>query len=229
MDISKIRSLFPQMPPIADVAVEEGYIPAGWYSDHPALEEMVKTLRPHIILDVGTYLGGSAARFAKYAQKIHGDDFVVVAIDTWLGSTEHYTNIMAPPDERVYGGMFNKFRRNMTRAGVANWVLPLPQTSANAARILKYHGIEADLIYLDASHEYDDVMQDLRSFWPLVRKGGAILGDDFETPWEGVIRAATDFTALMGIDLEVSRHDASGLHEGQKRSGQAKFIIRKAE
>ena len=226
-DLAKLRRVVPQLPPITDIEPEEGYLPPGWYSDHPVLEAIVTSEKPRLILDVGSLYGGSAARFAKHAAKAHPDkDFLVVAIDTWLGSTEHFRCAHGQNQEYVYGKLFDEFRRNMARAGVTNDVLPFPQTSANAAKILAFHEIYPDLIYLDASHEYDDVLQDLRNYWPLLAANGIIIGDDYEAPWLDLIRAADDFAIEINQKIEVSRGYATGMNDNV-RQGQAKFIFRK--
>jgi hypothetical protein len=36
-----------------------------------------------------------------------------------------------------------------------------------------------DFVYLDANHRYDAVREDLHAWWPKVRKGGMLAGDDY--------------------------------------------------
>ena len=38
-----------------------------------------------------------------------------------------------------------------------------------------------DLMHIDAAHEYDDATEDIRMWWALLRPGGVLLGDDFQT------------------------------------------------
>lgn len=57
-----------------------------------------------------------------------------------------------------------------------------------------------DWIYIDASHEYEDVKRDLHDYLPKVRSGGLISGDDYgrrgRGVWNyGVSRAVDEFTA----------------------------------
>ena len=61
--------------------------------------------------------------------------------------------------------------------------------------------IKADLIHIDAAHEYEPVLRDARLFWGLLNKGGVLVGDDF--PWPGVAKAAQDFAAEIGQELVV--------------------------
>jgi len=36
-----------------------------------------------------------------------------------------------------------------------------------------------DLIHLDAGHDYRSVTADLEAWWPLLRPGGILIGDDY--------------------------------------------------
>lgn len=55
-----------------------------------------------------------------------------------------------------------------------------------------------DWIYVDASHFYDDVKVDIRAFWPKLKRGGYMAGDDYDRRgiWDhGVTRAVDEFVA----------------------------------
>ena len=55
-----------------------------------------------------------------------------------------------------------------------------------------------DWIYVDASHFYDDVKRDLHAFFPKLKPGGYIAGDDYDRRgiWDhGVTRAVDEFRA----------------------------------
>ena len=54
------------------------------------------------------------------------------------------------------------------------------------------YGLKADMIYIDASHEVEDVYQDLLDFHQIVKEGGIIFGDDWS--WSGVRAALERFT-----------------------------------
>jgi hypothetical protein len=53
------------------------------------------------------------------------------------------------------------------------------------------NNVIADLIYIDGSHEYEDVISDIDSYLPLVRKGGIFFGDDYYG-WPGVAKAVDE-------------------------------------
>ncbi len=59
-----------------------------------------------------------------------------------------------------------------------------------------------DWVYVDASHDYQSVKQDLTLYWPLLKYDGVMLGDNFQ-PYApkarnlGVIPAVMDFLKAM--------------------------------
>jgi hypothetical protein len=55
----------------------------------------------------------------------------------------------------------------------------------------------ADLPVLAA---YREVLGDIRAFWPLVRPGGVLFGDDYEILWPGVIRAVHEWGEQVGLN-----------------------------
>ncbi len=57
----------------------------------------------------------------------------------------------------------------------------------------------ADLVLVDAGHEYPNGLVDSRSALALVRPGGLILWDDFAPYWHGLVNGICD--AMTGRDL----------------------------
>ena len=57
-----------------------------------------------------------------------------------------------------------------------------------------------DFVYIDALHDYDSVMEDLRAWYPKVKNGGYVAGHDWAI--QGVKNAVIDFTNdINKIDL----------------------------
>ena len=45
-----------------------------------------------------------------------------------------------------------------------------------------------DVLFIDGSHEYNDVKADFEAFYPKVKKGGIIAFHDIKGMWQGVTR-----------------------------------------
>jgi predicted O-methyltransferase YrrM len=176
----------------------------GWHSGHPYLTRAIEEVRPTIAVEVGVWKGASVVTMAKALQRLKLDA-VVIAIDTWLGSSEHYLWEKFIPDmdfEFGYPRLYHKFAANMCKEGVADTVVPLPLDSINAFQLLKEKGIRADVLHIDAGHDYLSVMADLKAWWPQLNPGGVLIGDDyFKKPiigqgkWPEVRQAFDEFLA----------------------------------
>jgi hypothetical protein len=59
----------------------------------------------------------------------------------------------------------------------------------------------ADVVFIDALHDYESVKQDIALWWPLVRPGRYLCGHDFNHKWPGVERAVAEHFNLMDVGL----------------------------
>lgn len=176
----------------------------GWNSQHPAFDEIIRVTRPDLIIDVGVWKGASTIHLADLLRR-HGVDGAVIAVDTFLGSVEHWdrNSGFAGLIPHRFGRplLYEQFLSNVLRAGAQDRIVPLAQTTTNAATLLARIGVQAGLIHIDASHEYDDVLQDARSYWEILAPGGFLIGDDYSPDWPNVIRAADAFALAAGVPL----------------------------
>lgn len=58
-----------------------------------------------------------------------------------------------------------------------------------------------DCIFIDAAHDYTNVMKDIRLWWPKIREGGLLVAHDYNHKWPGVERAAADSFDLMRVGV----------------------------
>jgi SAM-dependent methyltransferase len=178
---------------------------SGWGSDSSAFGELVEEIRPRRIIEVGTWKGGSALTLADHLERL-GLNGEILCIDTWLGALEMWTDL---DDPKRYGSLnlrngyptlYYTFLANVVRRGHQARITPLPLPSFTAAQWCGLNGIHADLIYIDGSHEEEDVHQDLTAWWDLVRPGGVLFGDDWA--WDGVRLAVESFARERHSPIE---------------------------
>jgi hypothetical protein len=175
--------------------------------NHPLFRKLITAVRPRLIIEIGSWKGDSAIGMATILKEQQADA-AVICIDTWLGSIEHLTGVVPGWDIRRfsrhgYPTLYYQWLANVMHSQCQDLVIPIANTSVNAARWLLQQGIVADLIYVDGSHEEDDVHQDLCCFWKLLRAGGIIFGDDWDAYWYGVVCAVNRFAREKDIRLWV--------------------------
>jgi predicted O-methyltransferase YrrM len=154
----------------------------GWNSRHELLQTTIETARPGVILEVGVWKGGSVVFMAEQIKKLSLAS-QVIAVDTWLGSWEHYEQPEAFAGlimENGYPSLFKTFLTNVVEQGVSDVVIPLPLDSANAAFVLQRRNLSIDMLHIDAGHDYEAVLADLRRWWPLLAPGGWLVADDYD-------------------------------------------------
>jgi hypothetical protein len=128
-----------------------------------------------------------------------------ICVDTWLGSNntlwlnaEFRKSLML---KNGYPTMFRQFVRNIVEYKADSAIFPLPMTSSAAAYTLRDLTIVADVIYIDAGHEEEEVLTDLNLFYDRLQPGRAMFGDDYDRAWMGVVKAVNRFCADRGILL----------------------------
>lgn len=179
----------------------------GWSSAHPIFEELFKQLKPRRVIEVGTWLGGSALHMAELAKSLAIEDFELICVDTWLGADEHWLRqdwFETLAVRNGYPTLYFQFLANVILKGHQDVVTPLPTTAESAFHILRHHGIVADAVYVDAGHRYKDVKADMENYWQLVRPGGVLFGDDFIIGFPGVVRAVDEFADTRDLRLQRS-------------------------
>lgn len=179
--------------------------PSGWGSDSPAFAGILESVRPRrLVVEVGTWKGGSAITMARALRDL-GSDARILCIDTWLGALEFWTD---QDDASRYGALalrhgypsvYYQFLANVCHAGLRDRIVPFPQTSATAALWLRCQGLSAEAIYIDGSHEEEDVYQDLADYWEVLEPGGVIFGDDYA--WDGVRLAVDRFARERRLEV----------------------------
>ena len=186
----------------------------GWNSNHPVFQQLLTELRPSSIIEVGSWKGASAIHMGQLARGL-GLDCRILCVDAWLGGPGAYIEPDYFEDYFPAAGKFRMleiFLTNVAGKGLTEMIFPMPSTSLAAAASLAVMKVTADLIYIDAGHGEHEVRQDLEAYWPIVRDGGILLGDDYQDGWPGVMAAADGFARKHGLPL--TAHDN-------------KFVIRK--
>ena len=118
-------------------------------------------------VEIGSWKGKSSAYMAvEIANSNKKIDFYCV--DTWEGSIEHAGMEELP---RLYDIFIDNMRP------VESYYFPLKLKSIEA--VSKFEDKSLDFVFIDASHEYEDVKNDIIAWLPKVKPGGVLAGHDY--------------------------------------------------
>ncbi len=137
------------------------------------------------VAEIGTHKGRSTIALALGIEA-RGDGSVV-AIDPFDATIEGETG----------DGRLQQFRENLTRAGVSHRVVLKRGFSHDVAETVPLSSL--DVLFIDGSHEYEDVLQDIDDWTPKMVDGGLILFNDPVIP--EVASALRDRAAVKGSPL----------------------------
>lgn len=185
----------------ATTSADDG-LPEGWGSNHPYFKQYIDELRPRLIVEVGTWLGGSAVHMGRLLRAAGLKDSCIICIDTWLGSSEHFLQAPERQTLKLVNGratFYDDFMRNVVQHGLQDLIVPFSITSVAAVEVLRELKCIPDLLYLDGDHTERGFRTDLDLYWDLLRPGGVLLGDDFD--WQEIHLNVIEFTFLKKVEF----------------------------
>jgi len=158
----------------------------GWNGHAPIFKEFIEKIKPTHIIEVGTWKGMSAINMAKTVKDLSLDT-KITCVDTWLGALEFWSKNSQTPDRNLllkngYPQIYYQFLSNVVHNKVEDIITPFPITSLIAARYFIQNNIKADLIYIDGSHDFEDVYYDVNYYYRILNNKGIIFGDDIHSP-----------------------------------------------
>jgi hypothetical protein len=143
-------------------------------------------------VEIGSWKGKSSAFMAvELANSNKSIEFY--CIDTWEGSVEHkgIDNIDL---------LYYQFILNMKP--LEKYYKPIRARSLEAASLFRDNSL--DFVFIDASHEYEDVKKDIQTWLPKIKKGGVLAGHDYYLGYDyfpGVKKAVNEcFSSLETYD-----------------------------
>lgn len=139
-----------------------------------------------VLVEVGSFLGQSTAAMGTFIKdsKKRIDFHAIDLFDlSDFSDAPHYEVIEA------HGGDFlAAFKHNLKETDTLDVVTIHKAASIDAAEEFEDRSIS--FLMIDASHAYQDVVDDIKAWYPKIKLGGIISGDDFD--FEEVKQAVSD-------------------------------------
>lgn len=168
----------------------------GWNGDKPIFRELINEVKPTTIVEIGTWKGQSAINMGKICKEL-GLNTKIYCIDTWLGSLEFWYGLNDTKERDLmlkngYPNIYYQFLSNVVHNSLQDVIIPVPLPSSIGIKLLAKLGIKADLIYIDGSHDYEDVLSDIMLSEKILNIHGKMFGDDYYN-WVDVRRAVNTY------------------------------------
>lgn len=171
--------------------MEHFYQNIDGYSDETDQGKLLKTILKNIVVgnklkiaEIGVYKGRCTAIWNVILIN-EGIEYDYYAIDHFLGSSEHNKN-------------FDYYQVSLDNLKpIIDKINLIKNDSVSESK--NYDDEYFDIVYIDASHEYEYVKEDILSWLPKVKNGGIICGDDYHPVWHGVIKAVDEFFGKINI------------------------------
>jgi Methyltransferase domain len=157
-----------------------------------------------VCVEVGTWRGDFAAAILRASNPTR-----LCLVDSWEHRSEEkyeqtcYGGAAATGQagmDAIYESVINRFQAEID----SGKVLIRRARSEDAAASFDVESL--DWVYIDADHSYEGVKRDLNAYFPLVKPGGILAGDDYgqKGTWYGLgVAEAVDEFAERGYALTV--------------------------
>jgi len=143
-----------------------------------------------VFIELGCLVGRSTIYLAKGIQA-SGKRIALHAVDWFQGRDRSGRYRFTKPGGPLYGvNIEARFRQNLTEAGVANAITIHPGESPGVAA--DFPDAYADMVFLDASHDYPSVVADIKAWSRVVKPLGVFAGDDYSKHFPGVVQAVNE-------------------------------------
>lgn len=145
------------------------------------------------VVEVGSWAGESAVAIASKFGEAGG---IVFCVDTWQGNTGDWTGELV---EKLGGPerLIDWFAKNCGPM-LNTQIRPVRGESVKVAESFEEEQ-ELDLVFIDASHDEEEVRADLHAWMRHLSPTGVMCGHDYCEEFPGVVDAVNAFCAEAGI------------------------------
>lgn len=154
------------------------------------IKRRLEGIKNPVMAEIGVYQGTLSDRLLE-----HIPGLTLFMVDSWAPNTYTY-------DKRLHEKFDLQCEKNYQLARKVantypNQAFTIRDLSINAAN--QFHNNFFDLVFIDAGHDYDNIITDIFHWEPKVKKGGWISGHDYPNS-HGVVQAVDDIYGSGNID-----------------------------
>jgi hypothetical protein len=168
----------------------------------PRLTVASKLPKHGVGAEIGVFKGDFSAQVLRRSRPVR-----LHLIDPWKQESGPADDDVICRAGQAYGdALHDHVRRRFAAEIERGTVVVHRRLSGEAADTLE----PLDWVYIDGMHTYENVKNDLTRYYPLVKPGGIIAGDDYGMGgwwWgDGVREAVDEFASERGLSVEIIDH-----------------------
>lgn len=164
--------------------------PAAYKDNYHAVQDVLKT-SGFLKFNRGVEVGVRHGYFSKYLLEQNPNLFMTL-VDPYL---EYYD----------VSQMIDQLEQDNNKEAAANLLMVFPfrihwmyLLSKDAVKFIEQQS--NDFVFIDAEHTYEACREDMRLWYPKVRRGGLLCGHDYTMA--GVNRAVNEFAGQYGYEIK---------------------------
>lgn len=162
----------------------------GFFSFQPVYDlALARIPEQGVWVEVGAWQGRSISYAVVESLRL-GKSIQFHVVDIWTLAEKHHR-----PELKSDQDLYQAFRHNTQP--IQQYFTEHRCASDLAAARFPDHGL--DFVMIDADHSYEAVLRDIRAWWPKMRPGGLLTGDDLRGSFPGVRQAITEFANELGL------------------------------
>ena len=161
----------------------------------------------NIAAEIGVFRGG----FSRH-NLVHWKGKKYFMIDAWDFRYNDTLEAGGEPssDKNTNISRYNDRNYNLALAAVEEWRPPKGDRAVVMRRFSEsvaqeFPNNHFDFIYIDAGHEYRNVLRDARMWWPKLKSGGMLAGDDFADMTDTLPKLNIHSGAGFGVKSAVAK------------------------
>lgn len=151
----------------------------GWFNHSKTYDYLIDNCpNGGTIVELGAWLGKSSSYLVDNSKGKN-----VIIIDSWKGSPNELntTHKLATQVD-----IYDVFKNNMGDRTYES-IRGLSSEVVN-----QFEDESLDIVFIDLTHTYESVKEDIQLWLPKVKVGGILSGHDYEPSWSGVVRAVDE-------------------------------------
>jgi len=178
------------------------------FNYHSFYEYIAKLTNLKVFVELGSWQGDSISYLTRQIKEYQNMENVkIYSIDLFEDTP---CKIMRKKYSNKVDHIRHIYEYNLAINQVRDNIITIKKDTALSANDFENNSV--DFCFLDASHDYQSAIQDLKAWYPKIKKGGIISGHDYDKHHkEGIINAVDDF--MEGKNVEIYPKTAVWMHK----------------